>query len=152
MQPQRVTEHMSRGFSGVLIVLLAGVLVVFIARSVMGHFEQWWELPVAIVTIVSAAALIMSPQRLTIDESVVQLAALYFFRVKLPREGLHAEVVTLVNPLHYGGWGLRLAGGALAFVTGKKPAVAFTTAEGRKYLFTTHRAESIVTTLAQPVS
>lgn len=111
--------------------------------------SEWFAVPGIFVVCGGVGALILAPQHLRISEDEVVLRALFFVRVALPRQDLNVEVLDDRSPLMYGGWGIRfLPGGVLGFVSGRKPALRFTTADRRQYLFTTSRAIELLERLA----
>ncbi|HXH35575.1 MAG TPA: hypothetical protein VNJ54_14415 [Plantibacter sp.] len=103
--------------------------------------SEWFAVPGIFVVCGGVGALILTPQHLRISEDEALLRALFFVRVTLARRDLNVEVLDDRSTLMYGGWGIRfLPGGMLGFVSGRKPALRFTTADHRQYLFTTSRA------------
>lgn len=136
-----VVEYMSPALIAICMTALLAITAFVTWTVVTTRPSEWFAVPGVFVVCGGVGALILAPQHLRISGDEVFLRALFFVRVALPRRDLNVEVLDDRSTFMYGGWGIRfLPGGVLGFVSGRKPALRFTTADQRQYLFTTSRA------------
>ncbi|MBA8991403.1 hypothetical protein FHW23_002672 [Curtobacterium pusillum] len=123
-------------------------VVVWCLATSSGDARDTVAIPVAVAVSVIVAALVVAPQTLTVTPDAVCLRGLLFVPMTVSRADVSRAAVEQVDPLKYGGFGVRAANGALAFVTGRKAALRIETHSRRCYVFTTERAEMLVELIA----
>jgi hypothetical protein len=123
-------------------VILAGVFVASLVVLVRSHGAN-----LVVLTVVSFlaafAVLSMSYARLTVDARGIRVASavlgIPFVRVRL--QNVAAVMAEDIDPLRWGGWGLRLSSAGLAVVTRRGPGVVVTRRSGGAIAVTVDRPE-----------
>lgn len=136
------------GISGVLYVILAMIQISALAVQVdlSDATHSRFELPVLVIFVPIAAMVLIflaKPRIQIADQLTISLRGIPMFRTSYDR--LTNVAVVDANWKEFGGLGLRVSGGRIAFLPNSGPAVEIRTAAGETILVRSDSAEAVAT-------
>lgn len=115
----------------VAVVIIGAMFVGAIVLAVaLGEPSVW--ITAVVLGLATLSCLMLVPVRLTIDQRGIRLVSVVL-RVPLIRvrlENIEAVTADTIDPLQWGGWGFRISGAGLAYVTRRGPGLVVTRRSG----------------------
>lgn len=118
----------------VLLVTVAGAIYLILSTDMDGPIA-WFIAAPGLLLLVLASLLLISGKVVTDDEGIRVYGGGIFKLMHVRPNKIKAAEAREIRPMEYGGWGLRISGAGLAFITGTGPGVVVTQTQGADRIY-----------------
>jgi hypothetical protein len=102
-----------------------------------------WFVPLLILPVLLLVPMLLTPATVVLGEWLeVRIWGLHFLKLEFSEiRGVTSE---FIKPSQFGGWGLRISGGKVAFISSKGPALRIDTKNGEIILIRSNQVENLI--------
>lgn len=102
-----------------------------------------WFVPVLILPVLLMVPMLLTPATVVLGERLeVRIWGMRFLKLEFSQiRGVSSE---FIKPSQFGGWGLRVSGGKVAFISSKGPALRIDTENGEVILIRSNQVENLI--------
>lgn len=102
-----------------------------------------WFIPLVLLPVLVLVPLTLSPPRVLLADALeVRIWNIRFLRLSF--EEIASVTEEFINPSRFGGWGLRIANGKVAFISSKGPALRIDTKNGEIILVRSNQVANLI--------
>ena len=102
-----------------------------------------WFVPILILPVLLLVPMLLTSPKIVLGEKLqVRIWNMNFLTLDFTKIAKVSE--EFVRPAQFGGWGLRISGGKVAFVTSKGPALRIDTLDGEVILVRSNQVENLI--------
>ena len=119
-----------------LILLLTVIGAIYLMfSSDMSDPTSWFLAAPGLLLLIAVSVLLMSGKVVTDDQGIRVYGGGIFKLLHVRPNKIKAAEAREIRPMEYGGWGLRISGAGIAFITGTGPGVVVTQTQGADRIY-----------------